>query len=266
MGMRALSDEELLTSHELGTFALFYRGHVDALLGYFRRRTPVLERIDPATNTVTASLPLPQAVRVDAVDLPQLRTVGGTPWVIGGSGALQIDPSGPAVGREVRWGLGAVSSEAFAVAGHDLWAHGQDGRLLLIDGASGARRALARSVPGRAGLAAAPDGGVIVDGPDGSVTRIDRSGRTLWVASVPTETTAENPTHGVAVAGGRVWVLNPGPANGLTATERLTGLDLASGRIVTSTRVPDTGANWLTGVGHELWYGTTDGRIVVVRP
>jgi RNA polymerase sigma-70 factor (ECF subfamily) len=31
--------EELLASHELGSFAVFYRAHVDQLLGYFARRT-----------------------------------------------------------------------------------------------------------------------------------------------------------------------------------------------------------------------------------
>jgi hypothetical protein len=34
-----LSDEELLASHELGSFAIFYRRHVEELLGFFRRRT-----------------------------------------------------------------------------------------------------------------------------------------------------------------------------------------------------------------------------------
>jgi RNA polymerase sigma-70 factor (ECF subfamily) len=39
MSMPTLSDEELLASHELGSFAVFYRGHVDGLLGFFCRRT-----------------------------------------------------------------------------------------------------------------------------------------------------------------------------------------------------------------------------------
>jgi RNA polymerase sigma factor (sigma-70 family) len=34
-----LTDEELLASHELGSFAIFYRRHVEELLGFFRRRT-----------------------------------------------------------------------------------------------------------------------------------------------------------------------------------------------------------------------------------
>src|SRR4051812_7234318 len=39
MGSRALSDEDLLVSHDLGSFALFYRRHVEDVVGYFVRRT-----------------------------------------------------------------------------------------------------------------------------------------------------------------------------------------------------------------------------------
>jgi RNA polymerase sigma factor (sigma-70 family) len=39
MGTQTLNDEELLASHELGSFAVFYRAHVDELLGFFCRRT-----------------------------------------------------------------------------------------------------------------------------------------------------------------------------------------------------------------------------------
>ena len=39
MGTPTLSDEELLASHELGSFGVFYRAHVDGLLGFFCRRT-----------------------------------------------------------------------------------------------------------------------------------------------------------------------------------------------------------------------------------
>ena len=39
MSTQTLSDEQLLASHELGSFAVFYRAHVDGLLGFFCRRT-----------------------------------------------------------------------------------------------------------------------------------------------------------------------------------------------------------------------------------
>jgi hypothetical protein len=34
MDTPVLTDEELLASHELGSFAVFYRAHVDGLLGF----------------------------------------------------------------------------------------------------------------------------------------------------------------------------------------------------------------------------------------
>src|SRR5262245_43228609 len=51
------SDEELLASHELGSFAIFYRRHVEELLGFFRRRTrdPALAA-DLTADTFAAAL------------------------------------------------------------------------------------------------------------------------------------------------------------------------------------------------------------------
>jgi RNA polymerase sigma-70 factor, ECF subfamily len=52
-----LTDEELLTSHELGSFALFYRAHVDELLGFFCRRTGDAElAADLTAETFAAAL------------------------------------------------------------------------------------------------------------------------------------------------------------------------------------------------------------------
>jgi RNA polymerase sigma factor (sigma-70 family) len=57
MDLSALSDEELLASHELGSFAVFYRGHVDALLGFFCRRTRDAElAADLTAETFAAAL------------------------------------------------------------------------------------------------------------------------------------------------------------------------------------------------------------------
>ena len=52
-----LTDEELLTSHELGSFALFYGAHVDELLGFFCRRTRDAElAADLTAETFAAAL------------------------------------------------------------------------------------------------------------------------------------------------------------------------------------------------------------------
>ena len=57
MSTPAPTDEELLASHELGSFALFYRAHVDGLLGYFCRRTHDAElAADLTAETFAAAL------------------------------------------------------------------------------------------------------------------------------------------------------------------------------------------------------------------
>jgi RNA polymerase sigma-70 factor (ECF subfamily) len=57
MNTPALTDEELLASHELGSFAVFYRAHVDALLGFFCRRTHDAElAADLTAETFAAAL------------------------------------------------------------------------------------------------------------------------------------------------------------------------------------------------------------------
>jgi RNA polymerase sigma factor (sigma-70 family) len=57
METSAPSDEELLASHEVGSFALFYRAHVDGLLGFFCRRTHDAElAADLTAETFAAAL------------------------------------------------------------------------------------------------------------------------------------------------------------------------------------------------------------------
>ena len=51
------TDEELLASRELGSFAVFYRSHVDGLLGFFCRRTRDAElAADLTAETFAAAL------------------------------------------------------------------------------------------------------------------------------------------------------------------------------------------------------------------
>jgi RNA polymerase sigma factor (sigma-70 family) len=57
MATSAPSDEQLLASDELGSFAVFYRAHVDQLLGYFARRTRDAElAADLTAETFAAAL------------------------------------------------------------------------------------------------------------------------------------------------------------------------------------------------------------------
>jgi RNA polymerase sigma factor (sigma-70 family) len=67
MSPQVLSDEELLASHELGSFAAFYRGHVDELLGFFCRRTRDPElAADLTAETFAAALAGRRRFRPDA--------------------------------------------------------------------------------------------------------------------------------------------------------------------------------------------------------
>src|ERR671931_228683 len=57
MATKTLSDEDLLASHELGSFAIFYRRHAEAVLGFFRRRTGDAElAADLTAETFAAAL------------------------------------------------------------------------------------------------------------------------------------------------------------------------------------------------------------------
>ena len=55
-------------------------------------------------------------------------------------------------------------------------------------------------------------------------------------------------------------------AFGLRGTERLTAVDLATGRTLTATALKDPGAGWLKTIGDDLWYIAPEGSAVVVRP
>jgi DNA-binding beta-propeller fold protein YncE len=215
----------------------------------------VVSRIDPASNRVAARIPLTaQATALIGPDgLPRLRSNGEVLWVLGGHGGVRIDPVRGAIAAVVPWGLGAGANAGDgALTGNDLWIHGADGRLLLLDARTGARRATLSSPQGPVRLVAIPGPAVIVaDG--SSVTRIDAAtGRARWTvrlqhgAPVTTE-----PASAPAVAGNTVWALSE---NQQQVTERLTEIDLASGRVRGSVALKDVGAGGLTAVGRELWY------------
>jgi RNA polymerase sigma factor (sigma-70 family) len=67
MDLSVLSEEQLLASHELGSFAVFYRAHVDALLGFFCRRTHDAElAADLTAETFAAALAARRRFRPEA--------------------------------------------------------------------------------------------------------------------------------------------------------------------------------------------------------
>src|SRR5215218_3119929 len=57
MTVTDVCDDELLAGHDVASFALFYRRHVDALLGFFARRTRDAElAADLTAETFAAAL------------------------------------------------------------------------------------------------------------------------------------------------------------------------------------------------------------------
>jgi DNA-directed RNA polymerase specialized sigma24 family protein len=52
----------------------------------------------------------------------------------------------------------------------------------------------------------------------------------------------------------------------LRGTERLTAVDVGTGRTITATSLKDFGAGWLTPVGENLWLIAPTGYAVVVKP
>ena len=57
MTVTDVCDDELLAGHDVASFALFYRRHVDAMLGFFSRRTRDAElAADLTAETFAAAL------------------------------------------------------------------------------------------------------------------------------------------------------------------------------------------------------------------
>src|SRR3954471_10021477 len=57
MTVTDLCDDELLAGHDVASFALFYRRHVDTMLGFFSRRTRDAELAADLTAATFAAAP-----------------------------------------------------------------------------------------------------------------------------------------------------------------------------------------------------------------
>lgn len=168
---------------------------------------------------------------------------------------MRIDPRRGALSGRVTWNLGGgVYAKAFGLAGDDLWARAEDGQLLRFDAHTGARTGRAAGPPGVGNLAVIPGEGVIVATEDGTLTRIDASsGRARWTVRLADVQVIE---HGsgrtartIAIVDDTVWTLTE---PGMRGTERLTAVDLATGRKLRTTAMNDPGAGWPKAIGDDL--------------
>ena len=230
-----------------------------------REGSATLVRIDPEGNRVTDRVAVPAPAETV---VPALLGDDRVLWVLGWDSGVRYDVRSGATER-VTWNLeGGAFARTFGLAGDDLWVRAEDGQLLHLDAHTGARKGEASSPAGVATLAVIPDSGVVVANADGTLTRIDGSnGCVRWTARPAAGSTGETGsgrTEGtVAVAGDTVWALAQDAQRG---TERLTAVDLGTGRTLSTTALKDFGAGWLTPVGDGLWFIAPQGYAVVVEP
>jgi hypothetical protein len=210
-----------------------------------------LVRIDPRTNRITARIvprnPGGRGV-AGAVPVP----IGNVVWLVAIEHALRVDALTGRVTARIRVAApGEGVRGARAIAG-DLWVLSTGGRVARFDGRTGARvRAFSTRYTD---LVAGARGAVFLA--DGArLARVDTdTGRALWTARV---------AHlgQCAATGGIVWVAALGHG-----ADRLVGMDLRTGRAVSSADLGIVGSTAVGSVGKELWVTTAGGDLVVLRP
>jgi hypothetical protein len=211
-------------------------------------------RIDPATNRITDRVLLParQAPMVFDVQVEK-----GTPWVITNRGAIALDP---ATGRPTafvrdREPSGEPGPLWTMVARGELWVLTRGGtldRYALADG----RRTASGPVPAGARSVVPTDEGLLF-GLGGGELVLVRDGAEVWKRRLGTTTAPP------FVQGGTVWLHASDTVGG---RDRLVELDLRSGKVRSSTGLPQFGIQGITTVGDDLWLGTPNGHVMIVRP
>jgi hypothetical protein len=232
--------------------------------GYMRALNGPLLEIDPATNRVTARIPL-RTPGGEPVVAFGVQVAAGAVWVWGPRHLLRIDPRRDRVDRAVlvyeEFGelTGVVAAEGWLLAttaGGQLVRYDAHTGLevgsatLAMDDLRSARRAGTHAVVrGRSGglaLVAAGEDLLGVDIPSGRVAwrrelgfrvgTVLESGGVLWVQGARTED-----------AGDRVWALDP-----------------ATGTVRGSALLPAFGTNGMAAIGDALWVSAAGGRLLVL--
>jgi hypothetical protein len=213
-------------------------------------------RIDPKANDVTATVPLPAAQAPIVYDI---QIVEGRPWVLTTAGAIGLDP---ATGRpetfvKVRKPAGDPGPIWSTISDGRLWVITRDGTVDGYDLASG-RRVESKPLPvaGAGLLAPTSEGGLYGFG-NGELALAGEDGKVAWQHRL--SSTPALPY----VTGGTVWVFASDIAGG---RDRLIELDLRSGKVRSSTGLPEFGIAGITSVGDDLWLTSQNGRVTIVRP
>ena len=213
-------------------------------------------RIDPATNRITsrATLPATQAPLVFDVQIEQ-----GRPWVLTSAGAIGLDP---ATGRpqtfvKLRQPAGDPGPIWTIISDGRLWVITRKGTIEGYDLGSG-RRTVSRPVPVTgAGLVVPTTEGGLYGTRDGELALARENGDVVWhrrlgsIGTIP------------YLSGGTIWAFASDMEGG---RDRLIELDLRSGKVRSSTGLPEFGLAGITRVGDDLWLSTQNGRVTIVRP
>jgi hypothetical protein len=214
-----------------------------------------LARIDPRTNRVVTHIPM----RSPSGDnfAPQFLVADDRyVWVIGGQGALRIDPARNAADRFVAYAPGGGT----VAEGERVWTFTPDARLRELDARSGrVVHEVRLNFQGIEHLFPGPPGALGLLGLAGStdLALIDRnSGTALWHADLGDDLRA------VTYEGDDLWAHVSRAPDG---PDRLVRLDAGTGRRTGEVKLRNTDAVALDRIGDELWIAEPGGTISVVR-
>jgi hypothetical protein len=214
-------------------------------------------KIDPATDRIVSRATLPAR---QAPLLFDLQIVDGRPWVLTLRGAIEIDPATGRPGRFVALDPKAdVDFPQWSIIGEDqLWVLTRSQRIDRYDLATGRRAAsLPVRLAGAWAIVPTPEG-LFVAGPDGELARVDENdGRIVWRRQIGNTSTLP------LAQPGRIWMHASDVEAG---RDRLVQMDPGSGKVISSTGLPEFGIAGMTAVGRDLWITTPGGKVMVVRP
>jgi hypothetical protein len=212
-------------------------------------------RIDPATNKITARVTMPAAQAPLVFDV---QVEEGRPWVITSRGAIALDPvtARPVSFIRFRQPAGEPGPLWSFVARGELWVLTRSGTLDRYDLVSG-RRTASDEVPMAGAQVVVPTDEGLLYGANGGELVLVRDGREVWRRELGT--TVSLPL----VLGGTAWLH---ATDTVTGRDRLIELDVRSGKVRSSTGLPQFGIRGITTVGDDLWLSTPNGRVTIVRP
>jgi hypothetical protein len=214
-----------------------------------------IQRIDARSGRVLARIPL-RTPSGDVFVLQQLVFAGGYAWGIGDEGLLRIDLRRNRADRFVTVdGPGLVRGAA--IQDGVLWVIARSDKLQRFDPRTGARLGSVRvNWSPQVGLGAQDGVALTSSRLDGLIARVDlATGRELWVRDIGSR------PGWWEVAGRDVWVqVSTGHGR-----DRLLRLDAGTGKVLSTTELPDLGVTTMTVVSGQVWVGTPNGTIDVVR-